>query len=160
MFCHASTWLALTIFLPEVWQYQSHGHCGDICRAEDFAFAIVQDHKCWCSDYTPADSTVVEDDECDIGCPGFDEICGGKNLFSYLYLNKKPLGAMEASVSTPSRVVYRRPSRPPSLPLFFLVPDCDLPPSCIVVRCAKRMAWLNRKVLGPRYCHCHDVAGK
>jgi hypothetical protein len=79
--------------------YQSHGHCGDICRADNFAFAILQSDKCWCSNYAPDDSVTVDQGECDTKCPGYDEFCGGKNAFGYLYLNKKPSGTLGAGTS-------------------------------------------------------------
>ncbi|CAI4216959.1 unnamed protein product [Parascedosporium putredinis] len=71
--------------------FQSHGLCGDFCRG-DYAYAVVNYQSCWCSDYTPGDSTIVDDDRCNTGCPGYSELCGGKGVYGYLELGKNPKG--------------------------------------------------------------------
>ncbi|KAI2781982.1 hypothetical protein F4815DRAFT_443898 [Daldinia loculata] len=72
--------------------YQSDGLCHDFCSAT-FAFAIVQDDECWCSDYVPDEATQVDTDKCDSGCPGFpSDTCGGDGLWGYMSLVHKPSG--------------------------------------------------------------------
>lgn len=87
--------------------FQSHGLCGDFCRG-DYAYAVLNYQSCWCSDYTPSDSTIVSNDKCNTGCPGYSELCGGKGVYGYLELGKNPKGTKgsssdgSASVSTVS----------------------------------------------------------
>ncbi|KAI0848274.1 hypothetical protein F5Y00DRAFT_238713 [Daldinia vernicosa] len=72
--------------------YQSDGLCHDFCVAS-FAFAIVQDEECWCSDYVPDEATQVDTDECDTACPGYpSDLCGGDGLWGYMSLNNEPSG--------------------------------------------------------------------
>ncbi|KAI1488197.1 hypothetical protein F5X96DRAFT_646560 [Biscogniauxia mediterranea] len=80
--------------------YQSDGLCHDFC-VDDYAFAIVQDQDCWCSNYVPAESTQVDVDDCDTSCPGYpSDLCGGDGLWGYMSLNVEPSGTTGASTST------------------------------------------------------------
>ncbi|KAI1633978.1 hypothetical protein F4809DRAFT_551277 [Biscogniauxia mediterranea] len=80
--------------------YQSDGLCHDFC-VDDYAFAIVQDQDCWCSNYVPAESTQVDVDDCDTSCPGYpSDLCGGDGLWGYMSLNAEPSGTTGASTST------------------------------------------------------------
>ncbi|KAI8961644.1 hypothetical protein F5Y11DRAFT_222528 [Daldinia sp. FL1419] len=76
--------------------YQSDGLCHDFCAAT-FAFAIVKDDECWCSDYVPDKATQVDTDKCDSKCPGFpSDTCGGDGLWGYISLDHKPSGTKSA----------------------------------------------------------------
>lgn len=59
---------------------------------QSFAFAILQDSNCWCSNYVPGAETSSKD-KCNKQCPGYpDDLCGGNNLYGYISLNKDPIG--------------------------------------------------------------------
>ncbi|KAI0387659.1 hypothetical protein F5Y04DRAFT_9266 [Hypomontagnella monticulosa] len=80
--------------------YQSDGLCHDFCFS-DYAFAVIQDSQCWCSDYEPAKSAQVEVSKCSKGCPGFpSDTCGGDGLWGYMSLDKKPSGTKGSGSST------------------------------------------------------------
>lgn len=67
--------------------YQTNGLCFTFCK-DDYAYAITQETSCWCSNYTPDDSTQVNLNRCDIDCPAYPvEKCGGRGLFGYVELN-------------------------------------------------------------------------
>jgi cell wall integrity and stress response component len=62
----------------------SMGKCHDQC-IDSYAFAIVQDTNCWCSNYVPANQ--VSTSECDTPCPGFpDDLCGNSSQGLYGYI--------------------------------------------------------------------------
>ncbi|TQS38551.1 hypothetical protein Golomagni_00940 [Golovinomyces magnicellulatus] len=77
--------------------YQSNGLCTNFC-IQDFAFAILQDQNCWCSNYIPPTTTTG----CTLKCPGYPfESCGGDELYEYIALgNVSPSGTLEASPTT------------------------------------------------------------
>lgn len=82
--------------------YQSNGKCFDAC-VQNYAFAIVQYQKCWCSNYIPARTTSTG--SCNQDCPGYpDEQCGSSSagLFGYIALSKSPSGTLGASSNSPS----------------------------------------------------------
>ncbi|KAI1105832.1 hypothetical protein F4804DRAFT_349725 [Jackrogersella minutella] len=82
--------------------YQSDGLCHDFCLA-DFAYAIIQDSDCWCSNYTPDDSTQVDTSKCDTQCPGFPaDTCGADGLWGYMTLEKSPTGTKGSGSSSSS----------------------------------------------------------
>lgn len=84
--------LLLTRICADSSIYQSDGLCHDFCL-DNFAFAIVQDANCWCTDYTPATSLRVDMSDCTTECPGFpDDICGGPGLWAYIQLSKAAAG--------------------------------------------------------------------
>lgn len=133
MFINACRILTYMLVISE---YMSTGLCSDNCRGA-YAFGIVQDQSCWCSNYIPADQ--VDTMECNSGCPGIStEWCGNVNqgLFAYLAIDLgKPLGTSGSSASnTPARTssvsisqssLRSSPpsaSRPPSTSLVTLVP--------------------------------------
>lgn len=79
--------------------FNSNGACQTACSG--FAFAIVQDQDCWCSNYAPADTTSTGN--CSEACPGYPyENCGSASsgLFGYIALSKAPSGTIGASPST------------------------------------------------------------
>jgi hypothetical protein len=97
-------WLYLFTDEPpkETYTWQSNGHCHDRCLSQ-YAFAIVQDNNCWCSDWIPSDQQDVR--QCSDKCPGYpNELCGngGKGLFGYIALSKQPSGTVAAATPTPS----------------------------------------------------------
>ncbi|KAK6077511.1 hypothetical protein SCUP234_06600 [Seiridium cupressi] len=80
--------------------YQSDGLCYDFCGS-DYAFAIVQEKNCWCSNYAPASSLQVDTSECNSACPGYPaDTCGGSGLYGYMQLSKSPLGTQGADTTT------------------------------------------------------------
>lgn len=83
--------------------YQSDGLCSGFCE-QNYAFAIVKDMSCWCSDYAPAKSFQEDISECDTACPGFPpDTCGGNGLWGYMRLSKEIAGTAGASSSAPSQ---------------------------------------------------------
>jgi len=77
------------LFSPMSSEYQSTGLCSDHCKGS-FAFAVIQDSQCWCSNYVPADQ--VDTSDCNSGCPGISsEWCGNVDdgLYGYYQI---PLG--------------------------------------------------------------------
>ncbi|RQM06603.1 hypothetical protein DH86_00001226, partial [Scytalidium sp. 3C] len=77
--------------------YQSNGLCQNFCEG-NYAFAVLQDNGCWCSDYVPGETTSVGD--CSEPCPGYPpDLCGGHGLFGYIALNEAPSGTKGASSS-------------------------------------------------------------
>lgn len=80
------------------WTWQSNGKCHDHCVEQgDFAFFVLQDKNCWCSNYIPAQQTDLSD--CSETCPGYDaENCGkAGQYYVYVSLNGKPAGTAGAS---------------------------------------------------------------
>lgn len=72
--------------------YQTQGLCRDECTGK-YAFAVLNYQSCWCTNYEPAKSDKVGDDECDTKCPAYSEWCGGKDgRYGYLALGKTPEG--------------------------------------------------------------------
>lgn len=67
---------------------QSNGLCSDACRGE-YAYAITQDEKCWCSNYTPDEGSAVSGSRCNTPCPSYPfEVCGGDGVFSYMQVGQ------------------------------------------------------------------------
>ncbi|KAI6247598.1 hypothetical protein HI914_04179 [Erysiphe necator] len=78
--------------------YQSNGLCSDFC-IQDYAFAILQNQNCWCSNYFPASTTTG----CTLKCPGYPfEKCGGEDLYGYIALGKvSPSGTIGVNPPSP-----------------------------------------------------------
>ncbi|KAI1461402.1 hypothetical protein F4805DRAFT_281222 [Annulohypoxylon moriforme] len=82
--------------------FQSDGLCYNFC-VDSFAYAIVQDSDCWCSNYTPDDSTTEDTTKCSSGCPGYpSDTCGGDGLYGYMSLSKEPSGTKGSGSSSTS----------------------------------------------------------
>ncbi|KAI0415616.1 hypothetical protein F5X98DRAFT_211452 [Xylaria grammica] len=95
----ASDNTAATATNSSIWQ--SNGLCHDFCVDKSYAFAILQEHDCWCSNYVPAESSQVDTDECNDSCPGWqDDTCGATGLYGYIALDTSPSGTADASSST------------------------------------------------------------
>lgn len=93
--------------------YQSNGLCTNLC-IQQYAFAILQDQNCWCSNYIPATTTTG----CSLSCPGYPfEKCGGEGLYGYIALGKvAPSGTLGASTEL-STQPQTSTSTPTSSPL-------------------------------------------
>ncbi|SZF05282.1 unnamed protein product [Blumeria hordei] len=74
--------------------YQSNGLCTNFCQ-KDYAFAVLQNQDCWCSNFIPATTT----DGCTVNCPGYPfEQCGGVGLYGYIALGHvSPSGTIGSS---------------------------------------------------------------
>ncbi|KAF2248334.1 hypothetical protein BU26DRAFT_565737 [Trematosphaeria pertusa] len=87
---------------PQWHQWQSNGWCTTQCNNEGtYAFAVILDQNCWCSNYIPEDQE--DTSECDEDCPGFpSEKCGNKdkNLYIYIKLDGSPSGTKGTSQPT------------------------------------------------------------
>lgn len=122
-------------------RFQSNGACDKQCNPT-YAFAVIQGHYCWCSDYAPGETTSNED--CNSTCPGIDtERCGSttNQLYGYIPLGRLPAGTQGAPSSTTQAVSVHSflesqliwiitPSLPPSLAESVsrsLVPTFTLP---------------------------------
>lgn len=80
------------------WTWQSNGKCHDHCVSEGgFAFFVLQDQNCWCTNYAPAQSTDLS--ACSEPCPGFgSENCGkAGQYYVYVNLNGNPSGTLGAA---------------------------------------------------------------
>jgi cell wall integrity and stress response component len=88
-------------------EFQSTGLCGDHCQGS-FAFAVVQGHNCWCSNYAPADQQDTVN--CNEGCPGIStESCGSESsgLYGYFQLPAgNPLGTSGTGASQASSTSF------------------------------------------------------
>lgn len=95
--------------------YQSNGLCYDFCL-DDYAFSVLQDDSCWCSNYVPDKTVQVDSSECNAACPGYpSDLCGADGLWEYIALEKSPSGTTGASTSTQT-------STPVSVPVFVFIP--------------------------------------
>ncbi|KAG5986793.1 hypothetical protein E4U43_005348 [Claviceps pusilla] len=67
--------------------YQSVGACSTTCTAQ-FAYAVLQNNLCWCSNYGP-DASTQRTGSCRLPCPGYPaDVCGGAGgLYSYVLVN-------------------------------------------------------------------------
>ena len=89
----------VNIYHLENYVYESNGYCSDKCKGQ-FAFAVVQDQSCWCSNYIPASQQSVS--QCGEKCPGYPfENCGSlaNGLFGYVALDKSPSGTAKGSTA-------------------------------------------------------------
>ena len=79
--------------------FQSNGLCQQTCV--NYAFAILQDKSCWCSNFAPADTTGVSG--CSSPCPGYpSDLCGNAsaNLYGYIAIGPSPSGTVAASTQS------------------------------------------------------------
>ncbi|KAI0840891.1 hypothetical protein F5Y06DRAFT_294163 [Hypoxylon sp. FL0890] len=112
--------------------YQSDGLCHDFC-VDEYAFAIVQDKECWCSNYVPDETDQVNVSQCSEPCPGYtSDTCGGDQLWGYISLTMEPsgtTGGSSSSTSSPDPVtetVHNTVTVTPTVPTFHsttAVPD-------------------------------------
>ncbi|KAI1352293.1 hypothetical protein F5Y01DRAFT_314033 [Xylaria sp. FL0043] len=97
----ASTNTAATATNSSIWQ--SNGLCHDFCVDQSYAFAILQAHDCWCSNYVPAVDSQVDTGECNDSCPGWKpDTCGAAGLYGYIALDTNPSGTAAGSTTSTS----------------------------------------------------------
>lgn len=85
--------------------YMSNGKCYDTCSG--YAFAIVQDDNCWCSNYVPLNQVSLGN--CNSQCPGYpSDSCGnsGSGLYGYIAAGSTPSGTSGASSNSVASVSY------------------------------------------------------
>jgi cell wall integrity and stress response component len=64
--------------------FNSKGYCQTQCVPLDFSVqATHNSDECWCGNYIPPASDIVDDSKCDDPCSGINtEMCGGRKYFS------------------------------------------------------------------------------
>ncbi|KAK0701378.1 hypothetical protein B0T21DRAFT_116083 [Apiosordaria backusii] len=85
-------------------KWNTIGECaGKVCIQKGFAVAAsMGGNQCWCGNKYPPEDDLVENKNCNVGCPGFGEhACGGKNYFS-VYNTGKTLDVDYAEDSGPT----------------------------------------------------------
>ncbi|ESA43037.1 uncharacterized protein NCU06981 [Neurospora crassa OR74A] len=81
--------------------YQSMGLCYGTCSsaAEKYAFAVVWQKSCWCTNVVPNSANTVSSKQCSNPCPGYpSDWCGGDSLYGYL----KITGIKPSSTAAPA----------------------------------------------------------
>ncbi|KAB8360658.1 hypothetical protein FH972_024396 [Carpinus fangiana] len=64
-------------------QYQTSLTCQQTCAGMSKpAFALSKGSHCWCGDLLPPADSKVDSSQCNTGCNGFDEPCGGDNTYT------------------------------------------------------------------------------
>lgn len=67
--------------------FNSVGSCADYCQKQRKTVAILKDVECICAYTYPAKSALVDDDKCDMPCPGYaKDACGGEDAYSIFNL--------------------------------------------------------------------------
>ena len=117
------TWTQSTIadadILLDSTIYESLGNCQTKCKA-NYAFAVVQGHDCWCSNYIPSNQLSIS--KCSDKCLGYPfESCGnaGAGLYGYLALEKQPSGTASTGVPV-SNIYIDAPTRLETPPLLLV----------------------------------------
>ncbi|KAI1004301.1 hypothetical protein K3495_g3913 [Podosphaera aphanis] len=115
--------------------YQSNGLCTNFCL-QQYAFAILQDKSCWCSNYIPATTTTG----CTLNCPGYPfEKCGGDGLYGYIALGKvAPSGTLGASSEEPTSPSTST-STSSSIPL--IIPPSQSTSTSVTTTSATSLTW-------------------
>ncbi|KAK0712150.1 hypothetical protein B0T21DRAFT_72344 [Apiosordaria backusii] len=100
-------------FDPLVSNFQSMGRCLGNCTDAEYAFAIVLEKKCWCSNLIPNRADQAQISDCNYPCPGYpDDICGGKGVWGYMEVAEhKPSGTAPAGMGI---ATSQKPSTTPS----------------------------------------------
>ncbi|KAH6951642.1 hypothetical protein HG530_015003 [Fusarium avenaceum] len=63
--------------------FNSVGTCADYCQEQNTEVALLQGKSCFCSHSYPPEDSEVNDDQCDVPCPGYtNDACGGNDAFS------------------------------------------------------------------------------
>ncbi|KAJ2896599.1 uncharacterized protein MKZ38_005422 [Zalerion maritima] len=64
--------------------FNSDGKCGTLCQDKDYPVgATTGGQECWCGDEYPPVDSLVDNDECNYACTGYDTIaCGGLDTWS------------------------------------------------------------------------------
>ena len=127
---HRITLSVLIFTIKGTDNYMTNGKCHDQCSG--YAFAIVQEEDCFCSNYAPGDTS--SQGACNHPCPGYPyENCGDKaqGLFGYIALGPAPSGTQggSSSSSSPTQAAKTQYSQPtvsfPLLLSLLLMPRCS-----------------------------------
>ncbi|KAK3906326.1 hypothetical protein C8A05DRAFT_29833, partial [Staphylotrichum tortipilum] len=101
---------------PINWNWQSDGRCAGNCTDLKFAYAIVLEKDCWCSNLAPnkADQRPIAD--CNYPCPGYpSDLCGGFGVYGYMEVaGSRPSGTAPPSNPTPTNTAASSTSSRPS----------------------------------------------
>ncbi len=94
--------LMLTVCASVRSNYQSDGRCFGNCTTLSYAFAIVQDKSCWCSNLVPNPADQKDIGNCKAPCPGYPtDYCGGDGTFGYMeVIGFSPTGTAAAGGTT------------------------------------------------------------
>ncbi|KAF3010190.1 hypothetical protein E8E14_009800 [Neopestalotiopsis sp. 37M] len=64
-------------------EFNTEGLCSTTCAGAGFAVGASYSSDCYCGDKYPAESTLVDDSECNEPCPGYDtQACGGPHAYT------------------------------------------------------------------------------
>ncbi|KAK3984069.1 hypothetical protein QBC44DRAFT_28145 [Cladorrhinum sp. PSN332] len=103
-------------FKAIVSDFQSDGRCDQNCTS--YAFAIVREKSCWCSNLIPNEADQKPIGECNVPCPGYpSDLCGGIGLWGYMQNNNnQPSGTAAAGygISTTAAPTKSASSSPES----------------------------------------------
>ncbi|PSK54027.1 Cell wall integrity and stress response component 1 [Elsinoe australis] len=87
-----------TLTSGDVYQYQTDGHCQEVCVAKNSApvLGVTNGDTCLCGSQTPNNGDKVDDSSCNKPCQGFpDHMCGGTGFYSvYLTGTQDNVGAV------------------------------------------------------------------
>ncbi|KAK4460953.1 hypothetical protein QBC42DRAFT_99745 [Cladorrhinum samala] len=97
--------------------FQSDGRCNQNCTS--YAFAIVREKACWCSNLIPNPADQKPIDDCDIPCPGYPtDLCGGINLWGYMEnVANEPTGTAPVGIGLPTSSAPTKTSSSSSSPV-------------------------------------------
>ncbi|KAL1606480.1 hypothetical protein SLS60_003884 [Paraconiothyrium brasiliense] len=109
------------------YKYCSSQNTASDTSACDYAFFVIQNQDCWCSNYIPAEQSDLS--ECSETCPGFDtENCGkAGEYYIYVNLNGNPSGT--AGASQPSSTSQPSSAPPSSSAVVVSSPEPSSVPS-------------------------------
>lgn len=63
--------------------FASPGQCRYLCNGEEKPVMILHKLQCFCADTYPSRLALIDDDQCDFRCPGYDlDACGGSKAYS------------------------------------------------------------------------------
>ncbi|POS80541.1 hypothetical protein DHEL01_v201078 [Diaporthe helianthi] len=83
--------------------YQSQGLCYGTCKDGGYAFAVLQNSECWCSNLVPSSDDQTSTSNCESSCPGYPtDFCGGDGTYGYIALGPEPSGTAGGSSKTTS----------------------------------------------------------
>ncbi|KAK4228815.1 hypothetical protein QBC38DRAFT_135345 [Podospora fimiseda] len=107
-------------FKAIVSDFQSDGRCDQNCTS--YAFAIVREKSCWCSNLIPNQADQKPLGECNVPCPGYPtDLCGGIGLWGYMQNNDNqptgtaPPGFGISTTAAPSKTSLPDSSKDPEL---------------------------------------------
>lgn len=84
-------------------EYNSEGRCRDNCTTVSYAFGVIQNFNCWCSNTVPARSSLKSTTDCNMPCPGYpSDWCGGSDIFAYIALGKSPSSTEDGDNTPPA----------------------------------------------------------